>query len=71
MHYGPEHLLTVVVDDDGRGLTNPYTESNHYGLSIMRERAHSLGGDVSVVHRPGGGTRVQLTSHRRSCPPNF
>ena len=68
MHYGPEHLLTVVVDDDGRGLTNPYTESNHYGLSIMRERAHSLGGDVSVVHRPGGGTRVQLTFAPQKLP---
>lgn len=68
MHYGPEHLLNVVVDDDGRGLTNPYAESNHYGLSIMRERARSLGGEVSVVHRPGGGTRVQLTFAPQKLP---
>ncbi|WP_374339468.1 ATP-binding protein [Methyloversatilis sp.] len=68
IHYGPEHLLTVVVDDDGRGLTNPYAESNHYGLSIMRERAHSLGGEVTVDHRPGGGTRVQLTFSPQKLP---
>jgi two-component system nitrate/nitrite sensor histidine kinase NarX len=68
MHYGPEHLLNVIVDDDGRGLTNPYAESNHYGLSIMRERARSLGGEVSVVHRPGGGTRVQLTFAPQKLP---
>lgn len=68
IHYRPEHLLTVVVDDDGRGLTNPYAESNHYGLSIMRERAHSLGGEVTVEHRPGGGTRVQLSFAPHKLP---
>jgi two-component system, NarL family, nitrate/nitrite sensor histidine kinase NarX len=70
MRYGPEHLLSVIVDDDGRGLINPYAESNHYGLSIMRERARSLGGDVSVIHRPGGGTRVQLTFAPQRLPAN-
>ncbi|WP_018412090.1 ATP-binding protein [Methyloversatilis thermotolerans] len=68
MKYGPEHRLTVVIDDDGRGLTSPYAESNHYGLSIMRERARSLGGQVSVVHRPGGGTRVQLEFAPQKLP---
>jgi two-component system nitrate/nitrite sensor histidine kinase NarX len=71
MHYGPEHLLTVIVDDDGRGLTNPYVDANHYGLSIMRERASSLGGEVSVVHRPGGGTRVQLAFAPQKLPADI
>jgi two-component system nitrate/nitrite sensor histidine kinase NarX len=71
MHYGPGHLLTVIVDDDGRGLTNPYAETNHYGLSIMRERASSLGGEVSVVHRPGGGTRVQLAFAPQKLPADI
>lgn len=59
--YGPEHLFTVTVDDDGCGVGESGTECDHYGLSIMRERAHSLGGKLTVAQRPGGGTRIELT----------
>ena len=52
----------VTVDDDGIGL-----ESNddspggmHFGLNIMRERAHRLTGDITMDNRVGEGTRVQL-----------
>lgn len=59
--YGPEHLLTVTVDDDGCGVGESGNERDHYGLSIMRERARSLGGKLTVAQRPGGGTRVELS----------
>lgn len=67
-HYGPEHVFTVTVDDDGRGVTDFHTESKHYGLSIMRERARSLGGELAVDQRPGGGTRVRLTFAPQRLP---
>lgn len=60
LSYDTDHCVSVVIEDDGRGLTEPYTEDNHYGLSIMRERAHSLGGQLDVSQRPSGGTRVSL-----------
>lgn len=51
--------MMVTVDDDGVGYT-PKAEPDHYGQSIMRERAYSLGGDVTVMRRRQGGTRVRL-----------
>jgi two-component system nitrate/nitrite sensor histidine kinase NarX len=59
--YGPDHLFTLTVDDDGRGVGEPGADFDHYGLSIMRERAHSLGGQLEVAQRPGGGTRIELS----------
>jgi signal transduction histidine kinase len=51
---GPD--LTVVVEDDGRGL--PAERRAGVGLNSMRERAAELGGECLVEPRPGGGTRV-------------
>jgi signal transduction histidine kinase len=48
--------LTVVVEDDGRGLPNAPRPG--VGLVSMHERAAELGGECRVEPRPGGGTRV-------------
>jgi signal transduction histidine kinase len=48
--------LTVVVEDDGRGM--PRKHRTGVGLVSMRERAAELGGECRVEPRPGGGTRV-------------
>jgi signal transduction histidine kinase len=48
--------LTVVVEDDGRGL--PVELQSGVGLVSMHERAAELGGECRVEPRPGGGTRV-------------
>ena len=48
--------LTVVVEDDGRGM--PSVPRAGVGLTSMRERAAELGGECRVEARPGGGTRV-------------
>jgi two-component system nitrate/nitrite sensor histidine kinase NarX len=55
----------VVVEDDGVGAAayapnGGSDDSGHYGLSIMRERASRLGGELLVESTTGGGTRVQL-----------
>lgn len=60
-HYGAqEHQFTMTIDDDGRGLATADGAGSHYGLTIMRERARSLHGSLSVEPREGGGTRVRL-----------
>lgn len=57
---GGEYFVTV--DDDGIGLNSGDESPNgmHFGLNIMRERAHRLAGDITVDNRIGEGTRVQL-----------
>lgn len=56
----PSGLVSVLIDDDGIGYAAKQEESGHYGQSIMKERAYSLGGDISVLRRRKGGTRVRL-----------
>ena len=46
------------IDDDGVGIPNSPEKLNHYGLAIMNERSHQLGGDIEILPLEGGGTRV-------------
>jgi two-component system, NarL family, nitrate/nitrite sensor histidine kinase NarX len=52
--------VIVMVDDDGIGPTFDESKPHHYGLAIMTERAHCLGGEIEVIPRRLGGTRVRL-----------
>jgi signal transduction histidine kinase len=55
--------LQVVVEDDGRGFdvaAAPGVADGHLGLTVMRERARSYGGDCAVESRPGAGSSVRL-----------
>ncbi len=53
---------TLQVEDDGRGFDPALLSDGdqHFGLSIMRARAASIGGQLSVQSTPGQGTRVTL-----------
>jgi signal transduction histidine kinase len=55
------HVLTVTVEDDGRGFDPARTPAGHYGLIGMREQAETLGAKLEIVSAPGKGTRVGLT----------
>jgi len=49
----------VIVEDDGCGLPTGHDAGDlHFGLSVMRQRAAALGGNVEIGARAGGGTRV-------------
>jgi len=54
---------SVLIEDDGRGLAppEPGMPGEHLGLSIMRERAQRLPGDLSIESEPGEGLRILLT----------
>ncbi|MFO0603251.1 MAG: sensor histidine kinase [Polyangiales bacterium] len=51
--------VEVEVRDDGVGLPPPGARGRGMGLLGMRERARSLGGELSVEPAEGGGTRVR------------
>lgn len=53
--------VELTVADDGRGFDPEAPRGRqHVGLVGMRERAHSLGGSLTVATRPGHGTRVTV-----------
>ena len=64
-----EQRMEVVVEDDGVGYRvdrAPGPGDGHFGLTIMRRRVASAGGEVTVEPRPGGGTRVRARLPVRS-----
>jgi two-component system, NarL family, sensor histidine kinase UhpB len=57
--------LVLEIKDNGRGVSEDrIAEGRSLGLLGMRERALSLGGDVSIRGDPGHGTLVTLTIPR-------
>ena len=52
----------ILIEDDGIGINDQVYGSpgEHIGLTIMRERASRLGGELRVESEPGEGTRIVL-----------
>lgn len=52
----------ISVRDNGRGF-NPELQpgDSHVGISIMKERAHRIGGGLEILSTPGAGTEIRLT----------
>jgi PAS domain S-box-containing protein len=69
-----QQQLVLTVGDDGCGLCQSAAESGGMGMHIMRYRARSLGGELSITSRTGGGTVVKCvcpwpgTAHAVSSP---
>lgn len=61
---GPSEV-TLQLRDDGRGFDLESIAPGHLGLTIMRERAASVGGTLAVESALGQGTRLTL----RWCAP--
>jgi len=58
-------MLRLVIQDDGRGFDPDHpparrTAERGFGLLILRERAVSVGGSVSVESAPGKGTTIEV-----------
>jgi two-component system nitrate/nitrite sensor histidine kinase NarX len=71
---GAGDYYVATVEDNGRGGQGFFAIANrtggfeehprlrdHFGLAIMRERAHKIGGRIEVANLPAGGFRVRLT----------
>jgi len=52
--------LLLHIEDDGVGLEKGETPPMHYGLIIMRDRAHTLSGELALSNRAAGGTCVEV-----------
>lgn len=52
--------VRVSIRDDGVGLPEQHARLNHYGTTIMDERAVGLGGTLEMHNRAEGGTQVVL-----------
>ncbi len=67
--------IEVLVEDDGRGLPPGQTpdEQNpqHYGITIMKERALSLNGGIEICNLKSGGTRMRLSFRRKPAYPDL
>ena len=50
-------VSTIVTMAMAKGMSG----SSHFGLEIMRNRAHQLGADLEIGMNDGGGTRVRLS----------
>ncbi|WP_150658016.1 sensor histidine kinase [Pseudomonas fluorescens] len=55
----PSYVL-IKVEDDGVGLPSSLQGSGHYGITIMKERAASIGAELGIAVRAEGGTRLRL-----------
>ena len=57
------------VADDGQGVDVTRARSDSYGITIMRERAARINGDLTITPRDGGGTVVTLTVQPATANP--
>jgi signal transduction histidine kinase len=53
-----DNQLCITVEDDGSGI--PAGHSEGVGLRSIRERVHSMNGQVDIASSPGKGTSVYI-----------
>ena len=53
-------VLTLSVSDDGCGFEPQEVNGHGFGLTSMKERAESLGGEFTLSSEPGRGTRIEV-----------
>ncbi|HOW92234.1 MAG TPA: histidine kinase, partial [Anaerolineaceae bacterium] len=56
-----ENLFWLTIEDDGVGIDwekLKLMQGDHFGMQIMRERAITAGGHLTITDRPAGGTCV-------------
>ncbi len=59
----PKDGCNVLIEDDGQGIEEIETNAEpgeHIGLSVMKERADAIDGELQIESEPGEGTRVLL-----------
>jgi signal transduction histidine kinase len=53
--------LVLEVVDNGKGITKAaISDSKSFGLIGIKERVHSLGGEVDIAGAPNEGTRLMV-----------
>jgi len=54
------HMVKITIKDDGVGFNYILADHKH-GLSVMKERVQSLGGNFEIKSSPGKGTEILVT----------
>ena len=57
-----DHMICMTIQDNGTGISS-WQDANRpgsHGLTIMRERAEAVGGNMRVSSVPGKGTKVEV-----------
>lgn len=57
-HGSKARSLSVVIEDDGRGISPNATLG--YGLTGIRERVRALGGEMTIAPGQSGGTKLEI-----------
>jgi two-component system, NarL family, nitrate/nitrite sensor histidine kinase NarX len=60
LHRCADDAIEACIEDDGIGIVEATSPRGHFGLSIMRDRAASVGGQLTIEPRTPRGTRVRL-----------
>ncbi|MEJ2443165.1 MAG: histidine kinase [Exilibacterium sp.] len=53
--------ISLQIADDGIGMKESPEKLNHYGLAIMKERSHHLGGRIDIQPNKNSGTKVEFS----------
>ena len=56
--YNDAGSVALHITDDGRGFDPDSVPGDHLGLTIMQERADSIGATLTVESSPGAGTEI-------------
>lgn len=63
LSYDSDGTIRILIENDGKGFDQckiHSSEGKHLGLTIMKERARHLGGELKIESEPDEGTRVEL-----------
>ena len=61
-----DRYIVMSIADDGVGISGTVDQTQHHGLMIMKERAHNLGGELTLSKNEPHGTIVTV-----KFAPNF
>jgi signal transduction histidine kinase len=56
-----DQKITLVMQDDGKGMDRQNINGASSGLLGLRERAAQLGGEIQLTERPDGGAQLTFT----------
>ena len=63
LSYDADGYIRILIENDGKGFDQSQihsSEGEHLGLTIMKERAKHLGGELKIESEPDEGTRIEL-----------
>ena len=73
LNHDEDGNVRILVENDGKGFDQRKIhseEGEHLGLTIMKERARHLGGNLKIETEPDEGTRIELSFQYKDAEDN-